>query len=450
MIELIEGVEVEGTVVAHGTALPVQDAQVGVYGPYRPRSGAMTRGQDRCPGPLSLPSAARRDLLLRDGAAGRLHNLAQRRSSRTVTIPEGVAHFVVPPIEIEGAVTVRGRIVDSAGEPVPRAKIVGICQGALCTPLGGPDTFTDANGVFQLPPNRNNTVAIGAAARLQIVLADGSEHEAAVMPGPGGSVKIKLPILGTKGPHVAGPTEVRPGELAGVVVDPDGKPIEGVEVDAWTWYAGNETKTDAQRLVPPEGAGPGPQDRGAVPQAGATRRTSSLPSRPASPAGSSCWETRRTSRERSPTPRASRSRTRSIRANNGPKQADGVMITEIWTEARTDAEGRYRMYAQEDVYDIQVRVPGVGVARLPQTALGADEARHLDIPLKRGVVFRARTVDSETERRSRASGSGTGNTRESKVDRARTASCPSPTCSPASSTSRSRPTATRGGGPTRP
>ena len=72
------------------------------------------------------------------------------------------------------------------------------------------------------------------------------------------------------------------------------------------------------------------------------------------------------------------------------------MITEIWTEARTDAEGRYRMYAQDDVYDIQVRVPGVGVARLAGTPLSADEAKRLDIPLERGVVFRARAVDSET------------------------------------------------------
>ena len=43
-IELITGVEVEGTVVAQGTGQPVTDAQLGDYGPYRPRSGAMTRG----------------------------------------------------------------------------------------------------------------------------------------------------------------------------------------------------------------------------------------------------------------------------------------------------------------------------------------------------------------------------------------------------------------------
>ena len=72
------------------------------------------------------------------------------------------------------------------------------------------------------------------------------------------------------------------------------------------------------------------------------------------------------------------------------------MITEIWTEATTDDDGRYRMYAQADVYDIQVRVPGVGVARLPDTSLGADEAKRLDIRLEPGVTFRAKVVDSLT------------------------------------------------------
>jgi protocatechuate 3,4-dioxygenase beta subunit len=54
------------------------------------------------------------------------------------------------------------------------------------------------------------------------------------------------------------------------------------------------------------------------------------------------------------------------------------------------------MYAQADVYDIQVRVPGVGAARLARTALGADEAKRLDIALKQAVTFRANVVDSLT------------------------------------------------------
>ena len=39
--------------------------------------------------------------------------------------------------------------------------------------------------------------------------------------------------------------KVDPNELAGRVVDADGKPLSGVVVDVWTWHAGNETLTDA-------------------------------------------------------------------------------------------------------------------------------------------------------------------------------------------------------------
>jgi hypothetical protein len=38
--------------------------------------------------------------------------------------------------------------------------------------------------------------------------------------------------------------EVGSDEIAGVVVDESGQPIQGAAVDAWTWYTGNETKTD--------------------------------------------------------------------------------------------------------------------------------------------------------------------------------------------------------------
>ena len=46
-----------------------------------------------------------------------------------------------------------------------------------------------------------------------------------------------------------GPSELQPGELGGVVLDADGKPIEGALVDAWTWHKGNETKTDYRRMM---------------------------------------------------------------------------------------------------------------------------------------------------------------------------------------------------------
>ena len=49
------------------------------------------------------------------------------------------------------------------------------------------------------------------------------------------------------------PQDVAPGEIAGVVVDAHGKPLADVLVDAWTWYPGDETRTNADgafRLKP--------------------------------------------------------------------------------------------------------------------------------------------------------------------------------------------------------
>ena len=82
-----------------------------------------------------------------------------------------------------------------------------------------------------------------------------------------------------------------------------------------------------------------------------------------------------------------------VRANCGPKLTAG----EVWTEATTGQPPRYRMYAQADVYDIQIRAPGVGVARLPGTVLGLDEAKQLDIRLEAGSTFRAKVADSLTD-----------------------------------------------------
>ena len=57
-------------------------------------------------------------------------------------------------------------------------------------------------------------------------------------------------------------------------------------------------------------------------------------------------------------------------------------------------KGHYRLYAQDDRYDIQVTTQAGNVARLPEVELADGEARHLDITLRPGVVFRAKVVDS--------------------------------------------------------
>ncbi|APW63795.1 carboxypeptidase regulatory-like domain-containing protein [Paludisphaera borealis] len=396
VIELIRGVEVEGTVIAQGTGAPVEKAMIGSYGPYRPRTGAATQSDTTdAKGRYHYRLPAGETYFYVMGPPSGFTRLPNEGSSRTVTIPEGVAKFEVPPIEVTAAVTVRGQVVDAANAPVVGANIVGMCEGGLCRPFGGPETLTDAKGEFRLPEGLNNVVAIGKPARLLIRFKDGTEFEAATLPAKDGSVVVQVPVAEKSPAGVEGPRDVAPDELAGIVVDTDGKPIEGAEADVWTWFPGNEAKTDAKGVFRLRKLDKGEKVEVVVRKPGYTPKLFL-----SQPVGKNGWvvvlgdktyfEGTVTSPDGKPVADAL------IRANNGPKRVDNGMVSEIWTEAKSGDDGRYRLYAQADVYDIQIRIPGVGVARLPETPLSHDEARKLDIRLEPGVTFRAKVVDSIT------------------------------------------------------
>ncbi len=398
-IELIRGVAVEGTVLVQGTNTPLQGAQVGVYGPFRPRSGAMTAGAiTDANGRYRYRLPAGETYFYVMGTPEGFTRLYDGRSGRTLTIPDTALAFAVPPIAVAPAVTLRGHVLDAAGKPIAGATVVGMCENGLCRPFPGQETVTDARGEFRLPRGLYNTVAIGKSARLLIRLPGGAEHEATATPAADGAVNVKLPTRGDEIKGVEGPGSVAPEELAGVVVDTDGTTIEGAEVDVWTWYPGHEAKTDAHGLFRIGKLDKGSKVEVIVRKPGYTPQLFM-----AQPAGAPGWvivlgnktyfEGQVTDPDGKPVAGAL------IRANNGPKRGDGFMMTEIWTEAKTGDDGRYRMYAQSDTYDIQVRAPGVGVARLLRTPIQADEAKRLDIRLAPGVTFWAKVVDSLTGQR---------------------------------------------------
>ena len=209
----------------------------------------------------------------------------------------------------------------------------------------------------------------------------------------------KTPVPSQKPTQVRGPQDVGLDELAGMVVDADGKPLEGVEVDAWTWYPGNETRTDAKGWFRLKGLGKDRKIEVSV------RKENFTPQLFVSqPTGGTDWVIvlgNKTYFEGTVSSQGGKPVADTlIRANQGPKRGEGVVITEIWTEARTDSAGHYRMYAQADVYDIQVRVPGVGTARLQATSLEPNEAKQLDAikprAAEREFFFAPKTVDSVT------------------------------------------------------
>ncbi len=185
MIELIRGVEVEGKVLAQPTGQALQGVNIGMYGPFRPHSGSETLG-------ATTDAEGRYRYHLPPGKTYfYVMGHPTGHADRTVTIPEGVARFEVPPIVVGHRLIVGGRITDDAGRPVPGATVT--CVGEDGRAFGGVDTVTDSAGAFRLPPSPNNSIPIGEAARLRIRLRDGSEHAATAVPADDGSITVKLP-----------------------------------------------------------------------------------------------------------------------------------------------------------------------------------------------------------------------------------------------------------------
>ncbi len=301
----------------------------------------------------------------------------------------------VPPV-VGDVIALHGRLVDATGAPISGATLVGSYEGRMLRRFMGTEPATDARGEFRgefrLLPSPNRAPAPGARVRLIGRLRDGAEFETVVVLSADGAVTLKLP-LDVKAPEgVAGPREAARGELAGRVVDAEGKPIEGALADAWTFFPGNEAKTDKEgffRLAGLDKFEQDPKVEVVVRKAGYTPQFFL-----AQPTGQTGWvivlrnktyfEGQVTGPDGKPVAGAR------VRANCGPKLTAG----EVWNEATTGEDGRYRMYAQADVYDFQVRVPGVGAARRKDTVLGLDEAKALDIRLEPALTFRAKLVDS--------------------------------------------------------
>jgi protocatechuate 3,4-dioxygenase beta subunit len=192
------------------------------------------------------------------------------------------------------------------------------------------------------------------------------------------------------------------GQLSGKVVDDKGHPIAGASIHVWTWSDGPGETTDAKGRFSLRGLD-GNSYHADSPSNVEIRFSKAgfcpkyIPQQPTGLSdlvvilnSKTYFEGQVTAPDGKPLAYAK------VRADQGPKQGDGVVITNVWTETNTDAQGHYKLYVQPDAYDIQVDVPGVGVARTGKTAIVSGEARHLDLPLSSGITFHAKVVDSIT------------------------------------------------------
>src|SRR5438270_10409255 len=104
---------------------------------------------------------------------------------------------------------------------------------------------------MQKPHSVNNALVFAAIPRSDILARNSGRRDPAARPFEKGvqlrHLTISLILSLSAAYAFAGedvPTEVPVGEIAGIVTNEAGQPIEGAVVDAWIWYPGNEVKTD--------------------------------------------------------------------------------------------------------------------------------------------------------------------------------------------------------------
>ncbi len=263
------------------------------------------------------------------------------------------------------------------------------------------DCFSVQHDLYEMPirrygPNQHRNMSIslkpGETTRVTVRLQPkGTELLGeTTVPAPA-ATSCSVP---EKDPFVVPVTATTPrNRLEGRVVGEDGKPLAGVHLNAWTWCPGNETDTDAEGnfaladfdvdqkeievRFTKDGYSPiymfrQPLGRLTEPLVMTTK---------------TYFEGKVTDSQGQPVPNAI------IRADGGPRQADGIMITDTATEIRSRADGAYRFYVQDGAYKVTV-TSGREMLVLKDVSIARNVAKTLDVRLTLAPVFRAKVVDS--------------------------------------------------------
>jgi beta-lactamase regulating signal transducer with metallopeptidase domain len=195
------------------------------------------------------------------------------------------------------------------------------------------------------------------------------------------------------------PKSIEPTELAGIVVNAEGKPLPGVTVDAWSWYTGDETTTDQNgvfRFRPDSDEGRSKVEirwskSGYAPHyiaqqpVGVKDLVITLDDK-------TFIEGRIIAVDGSPAAGVT------VRGAQKDIEGDGVMISEVVTETVADESGNYRMYVFPDTYELTI-ASAMGVSRLASIAVPSGQSVRRDIQLEPGVRFEAIVTDVTTRKR---------------------------------------------------
>ncbi len=187
--------------------------------------------------------------------------------------------------------------------------------------------------------------------------------------------------------------ELAADELVGIVVDEQGVPLADVLVDAWSWYPGNETKTDQAGRFRLKLGGDSPKVEIRFMKDGYSPFY-----KPQQAFGVRDFKVtlgQRTFieglvRDSNGKPVADVE----VRGEQGMQQGDGVMIGSVSTSTKTNRDGRYKLFVHPDTYQLLVRSSTGQTARLTDIVVQKDEAKQQDIDLQQGVRFEAKVINS--------------------------------------------------------
>ncbi len=401
-LEVVEGVEVTGVVRVRGGGQPVVGAEITAIGSFNPKGNDFTRPITDETGRFHLrlpPGDA--EVMVWACPVGYSHPTIHWEK-RKVTVPAGVKTLAIPePFEmIRVKANLTGRVTDITGKPIPHVKISALKHSSPCGDFATDPVSASYDGQFALPYSPNGPLELGRSIPLRVELPDGRRFEANALVVKEGVAEVRLPTF----PEIMGPQDVKPNEIAGIVVDEKGKPLAGVKVHMWDWVDKPENYTftgpdgmfrfkdcgderEVEVRFRKDGYSPVMIVRQQVGVKGlviAMDRTTYFEGVVRGPNGKAAAGV-------------------VVRADQGPKilndgttTTPGCICTSLITETTTDAQGHYRLYVQPDEYAISVKAAGVGVVRLPKTGIAHGQARSFDIQLQQGVTFRARVLDSVT------------------------------------------------------
>jgi protocatechuate 3,4-dioxygenase beta subunit len=257
----------------------------------------------------------------------------------------------------------------------------------------GGTAYARRNTPIELKPGETTEIHVQMERKSASFLGDGTAAKEAVAP----KSEATRCATQTEDKFIIPTTPATPkNKLEGQVVDEDGKPLAGVRVDAWTWCPGNDTQTDSEgRFTLADFDQDQTQIEVRFSKDGYSpvymfRQPLGKMSQPVVMNNKTYLEGTVTDSSGKPVANAL------VRADAGPRDAEGVYIGDTSTETHTRADGTYRHYVQHDIYTVTA-LAGEEMQIVTGVVIAKNEAKRLDMQLAPGPVFRARIVDSLTK-----------------------------------------------------